>query len=133
MGLDDRAQSQAERMSLHEQEMEMLEQQQARTISCPMGTCSGPADHSHDAPGHHGPEPHHGKRARPAGHTLAAPSTRSSATCAAAPTSTILNLRRWSRWLNLPLTGAACMSLGSCACPRRDAGASSGMTSSFLG
>ncbi|MED6115919.1 hypothetical protein PIB30_095262 [Stylosanthes scabra] len=63
----------AERMSLHGREMEMLEQQQAITRSCPTGTCSGPADHPHYAPDHPGPESHHGQRARPAGHTLAAP------------------------------------------------------------
>ncbi|MED6227680.1 hypothetical protein PIB30_116152, partial [Stylosanthes scabra] len=53
-------------MSLHGREMEMLEQHQARKRSCPMGTCSGPD-------GHHGTEPRHRQRARPDGHTLAAP------------------------------------------------------------
>ncbi|MED6191417.1 hypothetical protein PIB30_116375, partial [Stylosanthes scabra] len=46
--------------------MEMLEQHQARKRSCPMGKCSGPD-------GHPGIEHRHHQRARPDGHTLAAP------------------------------------------------------------
>ncbi|MED6203471.1 hypothetical protein PIB30_115776, partial [Stylosanthes scabra] len=58
MGLHGRAQSQAERMSRHGRAMEMLEQHQGITRSCPMGTCSGPA-------GHHGTEPRLRHRAPP--------------------------------------------------------------------
>ncbi|MED6118013.1 hypothetical protein PIB30_115481, partial [Stylosanthes scabra] len=56
----------AERMSRHGRAMEMLEQHQGRTRSCPMGTSSGPA-------GHHGTEPRLRHRVSRDGHTLAAP------------------------------------------------------------